>query len=479
MPVRRSVLVGVASVILGFGALAGRASAEESLWQTDFEAAKAKAKAEKKLLLVDFTGSDWCGWCKRLVSEVFGKEEFKKEAPVKFVLVELDYPSSKKQSDELKKQNKELQKRYKVQGFPTIFVMDADGKVVAQTGYRPGGPNAYMKHLGELVDAYESVVKMRKELPTAKGIDRAKLLDKLVDAYVKLNNETDELAAWDKEIVVLDADGKAGLKSKHEFRALTADIEKLKEGGKIDEMKALAEKAAALPGVTADQKRGLYLDIGQSCFRVGDFVSIVACLKKAIEADPKNDEATQLQTVVKRFEPMADAQQTVAKLKTQLEGTKDLDRAKLLDKMVEADDKLASLAQLSVHPQILAKMKWPQEMRQWSQEIITLDADGKGGLKQKHEFRLMLSDAEKLFQEKKPAEAHAAIEKALATARITADQTQGAHYVNAVFYLKAGDLKQGLASMKKALKAAPESDRAKSIKALIGRIESQLDGGDK
>jgi thioredoxin-related protein len=439
MSVCRSVLVGITSVVLGFAALAGRASAEESLWQTDFEAAKAKAKAEKKLLLVDFTGSDWCGWCKKLVAEVFSKEEFKKEAPVKFVLVELDFPNSKKQSDELKKQNRELQKRYKVRGFPTILVMDADGNVIAQTGYHAGGPNAYMKHLGEFVDTYESIVKMRKELPTAKGIDRAKLLDKLVDAHVKLNNETDEVAAWDKEIVTLDADGKAGLKSKHEFRVLMAE--------------------------------------GQRHFVEGDFVNVVACLKKAIDVAPKSDEASQLPTVVRQLEPMANAQQAVTKLKTQLEGTKDLDRAKLLDKMVEADDKFTGLAQRALSPQVMTRMK--QEMKQWSQEIIALDVDGKGGLKQKHEFRLMLSDAEKLFQDGKRTEAHAAMDKALATPGITADQTQGAHYVNAIFYLKAEDFKQGLDSLKKALKVAPESERAKSIKALIGRVQSQLDEGGK
>jgi thioredoxin-related protein len=441
MLVRRFLFATIASLV-GFGALASLARAEEGPWQTDFEAAKAKAKAEKKLLLVDFTGSDWCGWCKKLVAEVFGKEEFKKEAPAKFVLVELDFPTpKKKQSDEVKKQNKELQKRYKVRGFPTILVMDADGKVIAQTGYRPGGPNAYMKHLGEFLDVYETVLKMKKELGASQGIDRAKLLDKLVDAYGKLNNESDEVTAWDKEIVALDADNKAGLKAKHEFRMAMAD--------------------------------------GQKYFTEGDFVNVVACLKKAIDVAPKSDEASQLPAVVRRFEPIADAQQTIAKLKLQLEGTKGLDRAKLLDKMVEADEKLVGLAQRILPPQIMMKMVSPQDMRQWSQEIITLDADGKGGLKKNHEFRLMLSDAEKLFQDGKEAEAHTAIKKALAMPGIAAEQAQVAHYADAVFYLKAEDSKQGLASLKKALKAAPESERAKSIKRAIDQVESQLGADQK
>ena len=91
-----------------------------SLWQTDFAAAKAKAKAENKLLLVDFTGSDWCGWCMKLVAEVFSKDAFKTEAPKKFVLVELDYPTpaKKKQSAELQKQNEGLGQAVQDSGLP-------------------------------------------------------------------------------------------------------------------------------------------------------------------------------------------------------------------------------------------------------------------------------------------------------------------------------------------------------------------------
>lgn len=51
----------------------------DELWQTDFHAAKDKAKADNKLLLVDFTGSDWCPWCKKLHEEVFEKDAFKDE----------------------------------------------------------------------------------------------------------------------------------------------------------------------------------------------------------------------------------------------------------------------------------------------------------------------------------------------------------------------------------------------------------------
>jgi len=101
--------------------------------------------------LIDFTGSDWCGWCIKLNKEVFSQDPFKAGVKDKFVLVELDYPKDKsKLSEDTQKQNEELGKKYQVQGYPTILLCDAEGKPFAATGYQPGGPEAYVKHLDEL-----------------------------------------------------------------------------------------------------------------------------------------------------------------------------------------------------------------------------------------------------------------------------------------------------------------------------------------
>ena len=116
-------------------------------WTTDFAQALKDAKKDKKLLLVDFTGSDWCGWCIRLDNEVFSKEEFAKYAEKNLVLVKIDFPKRKAQSSEEKARNNKLAQKYGVQGLPTILLMDADEKVILQTGYQPGGPEAYIKHL--------------------------------------------------------------------------------------------------------------------------------------------------------------------------------------------------------------------------------------------------------------------------------------------------------------------------------------------
>src|SRR3954452_1427550 len=89
------------------------ASAAKEGWIDDLEKAKAQAKAENKKILLDFTGSDWCGWCKKLDAEVFSQPEFKEYAAKKLVLVELDFPRSFKLPDATKKQNDALAAEYK------------------------------------------------------------------------------------------------------------------------------------------------------------------------------------------------------------------------------------------------------------------------------------------------------------------------------------------------------------------------------
>ena len=121
--------------------------AADSRWSTDLEKAKARAKKENKAVLIDFTGSDWCGWCIKFNKEVLSKNEFKKFANKNLILVELDYPR-KKQSEELKKTNAKLKSQYKVRGFPTFVVLDSQGKEIGrQVGYSKGGPVTFIKKI--------------------------------------------------------------------------------------------------------------------------------------------------------------------------------------------------------------------------------------------------------------------------------------------------------------------------------------------
>lgn len=116
-------------------ALAFSASAADLIWLTDLPKAQAQAKAEGKLVLMDFTGSDFCSSCMRLHKEVFATKEFAEYAKKRLVLMELDFPLKKKQPDALKEANAALAKQFKVDGYPTLIVLASDGKKLGEAEF--------------------------------------------------------------------------------------------------------------------------------------------------------------------------------------------------------------------------------------------------------------------------------------------------------------------------------------------------------
>ena len=119
-------------------------------WTDDYTKALAQAKAEKKAVLLDITGSDWCPWCIKLDKEVFDKPEFKAYAKENLVLVKVDFPQGTKLPKHTQKQNEELKSKFKADGFPTTVLVDAEGKQVWKNeGYMEGGPSAFIKALNK------------------------------------------------------------------------------------------------------------------------------------------------------------------------------------------------------------------------------------------------------------------------------------------------------------------------------------------
>jgi len=117
-------------------------------WLTSVPDAQAQAKKENKLVLLNFTGSDWCVWCKKLDEEVFYKKEFADYAKSNLLLVEVDFPAQKKLPDELVTANNGLKDKYQITGFPTLIALKPDGTPVwTQIGYIEGGPAAVIAKL--------------------------------------------------------------------------------------------------------------------------------------------------------------------------------------------------------------------------------------------------------------------------------------------------------------------------------------------
>jgi protein disulfide-isomerase len=125
--------------------------AQELYWESNVNKAIEVSKKTKKPMLLFFTGSDWCGWCIRLQKEVLKTPEFSAWAKQNVVLVELDYPRSKPQTNEIKQQNSQLQQIFSIQGYPTVHfatVTETKGKInfnsLGNTGYVSGGPSAWL-----------------------------------------------------------------------------------------------------------------------------------------------------------------------------------------------------------------------------------------------------------------------------------------------------------------------------------------------
>jgi len=134
-------------VFFAVNACGGDTLGDNLNWTTNLEQAIAQAKKENKAVLVNFTGSDWCVWCKKLSGEVFSQDEFAAYAKENLILVMLDFPRSIEQSDKIKAYNQSLAQKYGIQGFPTILIFNSSGNMVAKTGYQQGGAANYVKHI--------------------------------------------------------------------------------------------------------------------------------------------------------------------------------------------------------------------------------------------------------------------------------------------------------------------------------------------
>ena len=133
--------------------LAGTASAQtQAQWLTDFKKAQEEAKATNKLLLLEFTGSDWCPPCRMLQRDVLSSREFQEYAIKNFILLEVDFPRAKPQTAELARQNQMLAERFGIDGFPSIILLNADGKKLGElVGYDPhAGRQGYLDALEKM-----------------------------------------------------------------------------------------------------------------------------------------------------------------------------------------------------------------------------------------------------------------------------------------------------------------------------------------
>ena len=126
--------------------------AENEGWLVKMDEAYKLSKETGKPILANFTGSDWCGWCRRSTASVFSKPAFKKWADDNVILLELDYPKRRTLPEEIRNQNASLQQAFKVRGFPTIWVFNLDQDEKGQFNIEGLGQTGYRKTVKEFTD---------------------------------------------------------------------------------------------------------------------------------------------------------------------------------------------------------------------------------------------------------------------------------------------------------------------------------------
>lgn len=187
-------------------------------WMTDLEAAKAKAAAENKAVLIDFTGSDWCGWCIRLRKQVLDTPEFEAYARDKFVLMEVDQPQNPKFDQALLARNVKIAEHYAVEGFPTLLVITPQGDLV-------GGFSGFKSPVQKAAEPLDKALEVAAMLKKADSLQGEEQLATLVQAYQSIPKGLRQGAsALRQRIVALDPQDTTGLGRQQRLEAQRAAL---------------------------------------------------------------------------------------------------------------------------------------------------------------------------------------------------------------------------------------------------------------
>lgn len=151
----------ILSLILAVSTALAFAGSEPEGWQVNFKDAVKVAREKNKKILINFTGSDWCPWCKKLKKEVFDQPAFIQFAKDHLVLAEVDFPRSKPQSPTIKKQNEDLQKKYGVEGFPTLILL-------APPEGKSQEPKEVARHVGLMAGGLDGLMSWIRRVPSGK-----------------------------------------------------------------------------------------------------------------------------------------------------------------------------------------------------------------------------------------------------------------------------------------------------------------------
>jgi thioredoxin-related protein len=279
-----------------------------AVWLTDYEAAKAEALKSGKILLIDFTGSDWCPYCIKLHDEVFQYNAFKEGVEGRYVLLKVDVPNDKsKQPAATIEQNAKLVEIYGAQVFPMILLADANGIPFASTSYHEGGPKKYVALLNELAlnrkirdDNFAAAAKVE-------GPEKAKLL---FAALEKMNLREEQAAIFYgdtmEQIRKSDPQDESGYAkkeaAKERLKQFEKDVNAFAAKEDLPGAITFIDKTLADGGMSAEDTQQVIVMKALVLNEMAKYEEAVRVVDDARKVAPDSETAANLDQIVKQIE---------------------------------------------------------------------------------------------------------------------------------------------------------------------------------
>ncbi|HPR74211.1 MAG TPA: thioredoxin family protein [Bacteroidales bacterium] len=169
-------------------------------WHNNIEDALDKAAVNDKYVFVFFTGSDWCSWCHKLTDEVFDHDEFQTYVKKNMEMVLLDFPRSTPQDQATKKYNEEKRDLYGIRGYPSVIILESNGEIAMQLGYREGGPVEYVKYIEGVLNWDSAELEEPYISPSGqkwyRNLDQAQKLAQEQDKHILINFTGSDWCTW-------------------------------------------------------------------------------------------------------------------------------------------------------------------------------------------------------------------------------------------------------------------------------------------
>ena len=468
---------------------------DDGIWTVNMDFAKKIAKEKDLNLLILFTGSDWCHWCKKLNEEVFSQDEFQQEVVKQFVPVKLDFPSAVKFPEEIRKSYEAEMKKYGVRGYPTVVLTDCEGNAFAVCGYQPGGAEGYLTLLNNLVDGKKELEAKVTELKDGDAAAGKELYDALEEYSEKFKDPCikEGLKKYYDICREKCPEISRALEREEKIKQRLAEIdEQYKIGEGYDPSEATPEKAEQAVAdyqavidsfkLEGEKKQEILLKIALVYTIVQEDEKAQEYLDKAVEAAPDSEFAE----MIKERRAANEIDELMENVNQMVIDDKKDDALKAIDERLEGEEDMNNkimLTSVKAEIQVLfddiegAKENFNKCIEMCGNEEAT--EQFKTRLNELDPFNKTVTQSQLLSLRGDPKGMIEAIDKAIEQYNPDPAPLQKALFMQAQAYMEAGEQAKAEETIRKTIEAAPDTDLAQMLSEQIKRMEQMKAAQEK